>query len=529
MNLLLKISLFAVLFSYYSLSICKAQKEFNIKQLFTYKALPYDHIEYIGHDSDNVYYGRYFEKSRKLEFYSNNIHSGLLQNSTTTKLPSQYAASRIFKFSITNGNLCILSIFYNSQHEKHYIFRETFNTITLKTNNDVTKVAEIPAMNKDFAWFFRSSQNKKVHTLIIYNFKGKESLGSFIYVFDEYFNLLYQKNNILDQFYGYVSIGEIIVSEDNKVFIFAKGFANNNEAKQTQKVKITLYKEKIPVMVNVNEQNYTYFMICIEEDNDVQLHKFIPPKGKFIKYATVFNIHNESFFSGVYSDKGNLNSAGVFLYKFHENLPKHIEISDYFTFTDELQSQYLSEHDMNIYERARSVSKTELWDYHDHSNIGLTPFHDGYLLFIEKTLKIHVTSSPSFDVLCNDYIYAVYVNGKENYIQTLVKIPKKTVYTKSTIRDPYTQCSYRVVNGKLYIVFGDTKYGSIKAENFIIYVYDEELIRKTFIIPMKDIYKFGFTTNNIWLSDTSFLANGYETNTKKEQLIIHLNISELSD
>jgi hypothetical protein len=494
-----------------------AQPTMEFRQLGTYTYDMLDDFMYLGHDNDIVYFYKYNRNQTAISILSANYKDGSPGVMKKIKLPKQYHESEILQLKQDKGQLILLSSYLNIKMRKHFVFKESINMKTGLSNGDLKKIVEFPFLCDAETWETVKSENGQYYAAVVFDFGRKASQDSYLFVLDSDFQLVYRQDDFFRPLKGYSIIKEFIVDNNGKVYCMIQSYQNEKIAHDYELIKFELQPMEL-VNIYMEKQNYKYHIILTDEDNAPVLCEISPPNNKFLKYATVFNYGESVFLGGVYSKPDNLNNGGLFVSKLESHDFDDIEIQESVEFSDEFHMQYLDKKDLRYYENAQKKGENALWDYHNLTNRGMIPFQNGFLIFLEQTLIIRYSSSSTSAVLNYlDYVYMAHVSIEGKFLN-FVKVPKKQVVNGTNFWS-----SYKVINDKLYFIFGpEDAFKKGKFDLMLAYVYDGDLIRKTVEIPTVQFSKWGLRTDNVWLSDNTMIATGRISSTKCQKVLVTL-------
>lgn len=389
----------------------------------------------------------------------------------------------------------------------------------------------MPELDKGVLQSMLTSKNGMYHALAVRNKTKKgENLGSYLYVFNDEFDVLYSYDNFFDVLNGHNLIDELIIGDNSKFYALIKSFKSASDADEDSKVSFKIEGLQRAIFF-INNQRYKYYLLCASEKNEGSLTELIAPDGKFIRYATVMNIGTQLYLAGALSNTGDLNYSGVFFQKLDSEFVESIEVTNYNEFSEEFLTKYLSERDQRLYDKAKSNADKNLWDYHDFANRGVVPFNDGYIAFMEQyatyTYAVTTTATPQristtyYDVAQNDYVFATYISKTGEIVETF-KIPKQ----QSFIGRPSFMSAYKVIGDQLYFLFTDMDMKKSKYEQMILYVYDKDFSKTTYQVYFPVEVKNGLKFFNEWVSDNYLLGFGLKSFTKKH--FVKIDFTEYS-
>ena len=198
------------------------------------------------------------------------------------------------------GNLYLLTSFNNTAKKRNYLFRQSISSKTLTPSKNLEMICETEARNKEVEGTFAIQLSKDSSRLLVYNElpyekKNPERFG--FRVFDQHFDLLWEKNIILPYPDNQFTVEEYRV--DNQGNVYLLGVLYQDEAKWRRRGNPT----------------YKYVILSYLDKGETVEEFRVDLEDKFITDLT-FRIENDGtlVFAGFYSDRGTYSIKGTYFF-----------------------------------------------------------------------------------------------------------------------------------------------------------------------------------------------------------------------
>jgi hypothetical protein len=229
-----------------------------------------------------------------VEFYSRDMK---LQRSEEMELKYKGKQREFENVIMLGGKLYLLTSFHNTAKKRNYLFRQEISQKTLLPSKNLEMICESEARNAAAKGKFRfhtsgDSTRLLIYTELPYEKKSPERFG--FRVFDENFNLVWEKNIVLPFPDNQFTVEEYRVDDQGNVFLL--GVLYEDEAKWRRRGNPT-YK----------------YVILSYLDNGSEAREFrIEPENKFITDLTFRPAKNGNLVcAGFYSERGNYSIKGA--------------------------------------------------------------------------------------------------------------------------------------------------------------------------------------------------------------------------
>jgi hypothetical protein len=283
------------------------------------------------------------------EFYTKDMK---LQRSEEVELKYKGKQRDFEDMIMLGGNLYLLTSFNNTAKKRNYLFKQAIGAKTLTPSKNLDMICETEARNKEVEGTFAFRLSVDSSRLLVFNGlpnekKNPERFG--FRVFDEKFDLIWEKNIVLPYPDNKFTVEEYRVDKEGNVYLL--GVLYEDEAKWRRRGNPT-YKYVVLSYLDKGETTEE-FRIDLDDKFITDLTFRIAPNGTLV-------------FSGFYSDRGTYGIKGT--YFVHLN-PRDRQVShrqatpfdfDFLTaFMSEKNREKAREAEMNN-DRRRAP---ELYDY----------------------------------------------------------------------------------------------------------------------------------------------------------------------
>lgn len=250
------------------------------------------------------------------------------------------------------GKLYLLTSFNNTAKKRNYLFKQEVSTKSLVANKNLEMICETEARNKEVEGSFAYSISKDSSNLLIYNElpyekKSPERFG--FRVFDQNFELLWEKNIVLPYNDDKFTVEEYRVDNDGNVFLLGVLYEDNAK-----------YRRR-------GNPTYRYVVLAYMDKGNTFEEYRIDLEDKFITDLT-FRIGNDGnlVFAGFYSERGTYSVKGT--YFFHlDPLDRAIKNRKATEFNFEFRTAFMSDKNRQkaavAEERGDARKAPELFDY----------------------------------------------------------------------------------------------------------------------------------------------------------------------
>ena len=402
----------------------------------------------IGYDKMGLYTlsndGRTFGGDASLDHYDKNLNQ--IQTAELDLREDKKKKTLEFVFMAKNGELFLFSSFINQSLKMNFLFYQTINKKTLKPNNDMKKIAEIPFVkryrNGEFNFSFSRDSSK---VLVFYDLPyEKEAPKKFgFHVFDDNMNLMWEDEATLPYLDELFTVERRCVDNQGNVYVLGTEYTDKRVGKRKGK------------------PNYKYrALIYTKGSKEVQNHPIVLT-DRFITDMQIAIMDNGDIIcAGFYSDHETYTIKGTYFLKI-DGKTKEIVNKSFKEFTIDFVMQNMTEKEQK--KTAKKVSKgkdVELYEY-DLDEIILR--EDGGVLLIGEQYYIRVVTNTYTDAngathTTTTYYYyyndIIVVNiNPSGQIEWAEKIPKRQVSTNDG--GFYSSYSLAIVQNKLYFMFND--------------------------------------------------------------------------
>jgi hypothetical protein len=454
-----------------------------------------------------------------------------LLSSVSIKLPKAYEKRVALKFKIINNSLFILSRTYDKLINTTTFYTESFSLDTRGSNDDLEESAKVENWKWGFGRNYSPDGSKEVWSDIT-----KENELNII-VFDKDYSVLNTNHIFKLDSYDFSYIGgeklsynnissyrkSVLVDDEGGIY-FLRRVHDETDVKTR---KVTAIVNRMPkVVLDKEEQFYSYILYRAVKENDYQLESYpLDAKpGYFIKDAFLSIIgHDSVIVSGLYSEKDDLNSAGVFsiIPSFTNEGPLLVE--NYLKYTPEFCTKYTSD-----WEKSRilkTIAQNGIWDYYNYGKAGFVKYKDGYITFLEQQISYRISYNATNSAIVDqrDNLIGVYTD-KAGEIISIIKVPKRQM---GVDKARPSLSIHPLDNNNIQFLFNGVDSRKTTSSNSITaYLMNDEQLLTQYTLPTKKEYPGFIMLSNDWLNSTTVVANVYFLTKKLQYALIKLVVDE---
>jgi hypothetical protein len=401
-------------------------------------------IKVIGADETGIY----TLSQSKRQYYINKLNPDKLSLTKSVLLETETnGKTRIVEdIYFLQNNIYAHTSFSNAKTKVNYLFAQSIDKTTLKTNPQLKKLAEINFAgfhNRNNGEFNFVVSNDSTKRLVFYNLpyeKGeKEKFG--FHVFNQEYELIWEKKVTLPYKEELFEIKDYQLDNSGNLHLLGKVYRGKTKDKS----------KGVP--------NYSYIILTYNAESEEVREYPILPKGKYLTEMKIATDKKQDIIcAGFYSNSSAERMKGSYFIKI-DHATGDILTQEYKEFSDEFLKQNMTEKEEQKAQKKLDKGKDlELYQY-DLNDIVFK--EDGGYLLIGEQFYIHVSttytangaSSTTYYYHNNDIIV---ISMDENGIaEWSTMIAKRQVTTNDN--GYYNSYTYTYSKGNLFFIFNDNR------------------------------------------------------------------------
>lgn len=487
---------------------------------------------YLGHNEKEIYFIR-ITANKNFSVFAYDLKTMAFLRQTKYEFQGIGKSSLfLFKVQLIGDEIVFLYSIEDHKEGKEVLIRNTYSLSNPKSNAKSKVLCKYPLKHPNISYEIVESDNRDFTLLtVVISGRNEKENGVYAIVLDKNLELYWSKDFILDDVSGYLSIGDIFVDNKGHAEYVIYQFKNSADFQQQESFKYVFrdrYKRlnslpKLSTKIDVKKQVYSTLVLHINNQGKSDVVE-LTGKDYFIKQSTIFNYGDDVFVAGIISKQGDLNNAGVFVEKINDFSQSKIEVNNIFLFSDAFHLNGILPFDSVHYHNASK--NNGLWEYHNHGNIGMLPFDDGYLFLINQDYRVNIIGSTNVSYMFEDYVYAIKTD-KTGKIEKTIRIVLDQIILKS----PYIfsahinnfddrVCSFTVKNDELILL--SEKISNKATDSIFVQRFNNnlELVeRKT----LNHKYKAVAVFDNTWIDDNTTLISLISYDSPERYFLFEFN------
>ncbi len=376
-----------------------------------------------------------------------------MKRTKSVKFPIAFKGKTRFveKIMHLNGHIVVFTSFHNRYKKFNYLFIETLNPQTLRSNKDMKKIAEFPVRSKFNLGKYKLLTSPDSTKILIYyelprKQNGPKRIGTV--VIDDDLDIQFQKDIELPYTDNEFFIDRYHLSNLGRVYV-----AGRLAASPVRTLKIDgpgaahhgLLQAKIP---------FSYLIMEFDEVGEPREHKIELPDG-YIYDCTFRSLPSGNLIcAGFYSDRESYSFRGAFYFNLNV-YSGEIQQMNQKPFSDEFISSMKGKKREKSGRELQNFSLDEIIIKPDGQTILIAEKFYTYFAteYVRSNLDARSNSWRSATVLRYAYLDLLVVGFDESgTIDWTVKIPKSQVSNNGSKYDSY---AYAMNGNELYILYND--------------------------------------------------------------------------
>ncbi len=352
-----------------------------------------------------------------------------------------------------DGNLYLMTSFFNRAKERNYLFVQEVNPRSLRARKKITKIGEIPTRGLTGTGLFDFSLSRDSTKILLYNQlpTGKKDPESFAFrVFNDQFEEMWSKDIILPYNNNQFTVEEYRVDNEGNVYLLGVIFMDKSKRRRQGKA------------------NYQYVILAYENNGEDFTEYKVEENEKFITDLT-FRIGNRGqlICAGFYSEKRSYSIKGTCYFKI-DRKNKEVLDRNFRAFDFEFLTEYFSDRKKRKAQRNKEKGRMdkvpEMYNYalNDlilRSDGGAVLVAEQFYIYEQDDFNTFGANRFGFNnnmriITYYNYNDIIVVNIKPTgEIEWATRIPKKQTTTDDG--GYYSSYAMSIIRDKIYFVYND--------------------------------------------------------------------------